>query len=71
MKIHELLDRDPRGARLANNGQARIGGDDDRARAVLREELSTFVCDGLFGSALQRILDRYLGNVGSARQDAA
>ncbi|MDE2977564.1 MAG: BREX system P-loop protein BrxC [Acidobacteriota bacterium] len=71
MKIHELLDRDPRGARLANNGQARLGGDDDRARAVLREELSTFVCDGRFGDALQRILDRYLGNVGSARQDAA
>ncbi len=75
MKIHELLDRDPRGARLANNGQARLdvagGGDDDRARAVLREELSTFVCDGRFGDALQRILDRYLANVGAARQDAA
>ena len=71
MKIHELLDRDPRGARLANNGQARIGGDDERARAVLREELSTFVCDGRFGDALQRVLDRYLANLGSARQDGA
>ena len=71
MKIHELLDRDPRGARLANNGQARIGGEDSRATVVLREELSTFVCDGKFGDALQRILDRYLENLGSARQDAA
>ena len=71
MKIHDLLDRDPRGARLANNGQARIDGDDDRGTRVLREELSTFVCDGKFGDALRRILDRYLSNLGSARQDAA
>ena len=71
MKIHDLLDRDPRGARLANNGQARIDGDDDRGTRVLREELATFVCDGKFGDALRRILDRYLSNLGSARQDAA
>ena len=75
MKIHEILDRDPRGARLANNGQARIdadpAGSDARAAAVLREELETFVCDGRFGDGLVRIVDRYLTNLGSARQDAA
>ncbi len=71
MKIHELLDRDPRGARLANNGQARLDVEGGRSEDVLREELSTFVCDGRFGDALQRILDRYLANLGAARQDAA
>ena len=72
MKIHELLDRDPRTVRLANNGQARISdGTDDRARAELRAELETFVCDGQFGDALQRILDRYLANLNAPRQDSA
>lgn len=72
MKIHELFDRDPRKARLANNGQARIhDAVDDQARAELRAELETFVCDGQFGDALQRILERYLANLGAARQDCA
>ncbi|HVQ76899.1 MAG TPA: BREX system P-loop protein BrxC [Candidatus Binatia bacterium] len=72
MKIYELLDRDPRTGRLANNGQARIiDSADDRARAELRAELETFVCDGRFGDALQRILDRYLANLGTPRQDSA
>ena len=72
MKIHETLDRDPRTARLANNGQARIAdAADERARAELRAELETFVCDGQFGDALQRILDRYLANLGAPKQDSA
>ena len=72
MKIYEVLDRDPRTARLANNGQARItDSSDEQALAELRAELETFVCDGQFGDALQRILDRYLANLGSPRQDSA
>ena len=72
MKVYELFDRDPRTARLANNGQARItDGADAQARAELRAELETFVCDGQFGDALQRILDRYLANLGTPRQDSA
>jgi hypothetical protein len=72
VKIHELLDRDPRTGRLANNGQARIiDSADDRARAELRAELETFVCDGRFGDALQRILDRYLANLAAPRQESA
>ena len=72
MKIHEVLDRDPRTARLANNGQARIADvDDGPAREELRAELETFVCDGQFGDALQRILDRYLANLGTPKQDSA
>jgi len=72
VKIYELLDRDPRTARLANNGQARItDGADEKALAELRAELETFVCDGQFGDALQRILDCYLANLGTPRQDSA
>ncbi len=72
MKIHELLDRDPRTGRLANNGQARILDIADAgARAELRAELESFVCDGQFGGALQRILDRFLANLGTPRQDSA
>jgi len=72
VKVYELFDRDPRSARLANGGQARItDSTDDRAREELRAELETFVCDGQFGDALQRILDSYLGNLGTPRQDSA
>jgi hypothetical protein len=72
VKIFELLDRDPRTTRLPNNGQARISeAADDKARAELRAELETFVCDGQFGDALQRILDRFLTHFGSPRQDSA
>ncbi len=72
MKIHEVLDRDPRTARLANNGQARIVDvADGAAREELRAELESFVCDGQFGDALQRILDRYLANLGTPKQDSA
>ena len=72
MKIYEVLDRDPRTARLANNGQARISDiTDGPALEELRAEIETFVCDGQFGDALQRILDRYLANLGTPKQDSA
>ncbi len=72
MKIYDVLDRDPRTSRLANNGQARITGtSDEKALAELRAELETFVCDGQFGNALQRVLGRYLENLGAPRQDSA
>ena len=71
MKIHELLDRDPLRVGLANNGQARIAqGRDERAMRELRAELETFVCKGQFADALERILERYLGNFDGSRQDA-
>ena len=72
MKICDALDRDPRTTRLANNGQARIVDiADGPALEELRAELETFVCDGQFGDALQRILDRYLANLGTPKQDSA
>ena len=72
MKIHEILERDPRTHALANSGQARITSDkDDRAITELRAELETFVCDGQYGDAIERILKSYLSNLDRPKQDAA
>lgn len=72
MKIHEVLERDPRTHALANSGQARITFDKDkRAIAELRAELETFVCDGQYGDAIERILTSYLTNLDRPKQDAA
>jgi uncharacterized protein related to proFAR isomerase len=71
-QIFETLQRDPRTSPLANNGQARITTlDDDNARIELAGELSTFVCDGQYGLALERILQSYLAQQGQSRQNAA
>ena len=71
-KIHELLERDPRTSALANKGQARIG---DAAEPALdgedRAELESFVCDGRFADGLQRVLERFLADIGGNRQEAA
>ena len=72
MKIHETLARDPRSHALANAGQARITSDtDERAMDELRAELETFVCDGQYGDAIERILKSYLTNLDRPRQAAA
>jgi len=72
VKNRELFRRDPLASRLANNGQARI---EDKAtegeRAVLHEELATFVCEGQYAEGLARILDTYLRNLGGASQPCA
>ncbi|MBT5710103.1 hypothetical protein HOI71_03600, partial [Candidatus Poribacteria bacterium] len=72
MRLHEIFDRDPRTARLANNGQARITEQvDDQATLELRAELETFVCEGEFARAVQIILEQFLGNLGHTKQDSA
>jgi hypothetical protein len=72
MQIYETLYRDPRTSSLANNGQARLNAaSDDRATRELRAELETFVCDGEFERALDRILSDYLSHVAQPRQVAA
>lgn len=72
MKIFEAFDRDPRKSLLANEGQARIsGGDDSRSAAELRAELETFVCDGRYSDAIERVLHGYLTQLDSPRQHAA
>lgn len=71
-QIFQTLQRDPRTSPLANNGQARITTlDDDNARRELEAELTTFVCDGQYGLAMERILQSYLSQQGQARQNAA
>jgi hypothetical protein len=71
-QIFQTLQRDPRTSPLANNGQARITTlDDDNARRELEGELSSFVCDGQYGQAMERILQSYLSQQGQARQNAA
>jgi hypothetical protein len=71
-QIFQTLQRDPRTSPLANNGQARITTiDDENARRELEGELSTFVCDGQYGQAMERILQSYLSQQGQARQNAA
>ena len=72
MKIHEILDRDPRDGGLANNGQARITGlANELAQKELRAELETFVCDGQYGDSIQRILASFLADLDRPRQKAA
>ena len=72
MKIRELLDRDPLRTPLANSGQARLtSGEDVKVVAELRAELETFVCQGQFADALQRIIERYNANLDRSRQDSA
>lgn len=72
MKIHETLDRDPKQIALANNGQARISETrDERTNQELRAELETFVCDGQYGDALERILQSFLTQLDRPRQNAA
>ena len=72
MKIYETLDRDPRTSGLANSGQARIRSTQDpKALAELQAELETFVCDGQYGLAIERILQSFLRQLDKSRQDAA
>lgn len=60
-QIFQTLQRDPRTSPLANNGQARITTlDDENSRKELEAELTTFVCDGQYGRAMDVILQSYL-----------
>lgn len=72
MKIQSILQRNPLEQGLANNGQARITqATDDRAVRELRAELETFVCDGEYGKAIERILGGYLAQLEQPRQVSA
>ena len=72
MRIRELLDRDPLQTPLANSGQARLtSGEDAKVVAELRAELETFVCEGQFADALERIVEQYNAGLDRSRQDAA
>jgi hypothetical protein len=65
--IADLLDRDPRGQRLVNNGQARLIGSPEEAQGELR----TFVCEGRYADGITRILETFCRDIGKSSQQAA
>ena len=71
MKIKDVLQRDPGTFPLVNEGQARIvDSHNDKALKELRGELSTFVCEGQYADALQKIIRSYLDGTGKTNQKA-
>ena len=65
MNNRDIYLKDPSTHKLVNEGVANVNDDKE---AVLRYELETFVCEGQYESALQHILDTYLGDLGQAQQ---
>jgi hypothetical protein len=56
----DVLLRDPAQYRLADGGVAKVSfPPDDDQKAILREQLQTFVCEGAYAEALRRILDTF------------
>jgi hypothetical protein len=61
----DVLVRDPAHYRLADGGVAKVSFPPDAdQRAILREQLQTFVCEGAYAEALRRILDTFNGVAG-------
>ena len=61
----DVLARDPADYRLADGGVAKVSfPPDDDQKAILREQLQTFVCEGAYADALSRILDTFNGVAG-------
>ena len=71
MKIKDTLQRDPASHPLINQGQARIESRDERAQAVLRGELETFVCEGQYADGIQKIIRSFLDDIGRTSQRGA
>lgn len=66
MQNRDVYAQDPSRLQLANEGVANVNDNtSDAAKAVLRYELETFVCDGQYASGLHDILDNYLTNLSS------
>jgi hypothetical protein len=61
----DVLARNPADYRLADDGVAKVSfPPDDDQKAILREQLQTFVCEGAYASALYRILSIFNGAAG-------
>jgi hypothetical protein len=72
MKNRELFQRDPAVSKLVNDGVAAVReAASDKEIETLRYELEHFVCEGQYEDGLIRIVESYLGNVGSTTQPAA
>jgi hypothetical protein len=60
MLNREVLARDPGSYRLADGGVAKVSFPPDAdQKAILREQLQTFVCKGAYADAIRRILDAF------------
>jgi hypothetical protein len=69
MNNHELFDRDPRSVLLANDGVARVSEPGtDQEILVLREELSTFVCEGEYARGIAEVIQSFLTNLDRGTQ---
>jgi len=66
----EVYKTPPKERRLENEGVANVNDDASNAQmqAVLRYELSTFVCDGQYEKGMVDILDSYLQNLNKTQQ---
>jgi hypothetical protein len=72
VKLQEIFARDPKAEGLANDGQARIRNErTEQAERELRSELCSFVSDGQYGRAMERVLSGYLKHLTRDRQLAA
>jgi hypothetical protein len=68
MKTKELFLKDPLSWSLANEG---VSSNNDADEATLRYELETFVCEGEYEAAFEKILTGYLSRLGGAEQAGA
>jgi hypothetical protein len=68
MKTKELFLKDPLSWTLANEG---VSSNNDADESTLRYELETFVCEGEYESALEKILTGYLSRLGGGEQAGA
>ena len=66
--IADLLDRDPRGQRLVNNGQARLS---DTSPEEVRGDFHSFVCEGRYADGVTRIVESFCRDLGKSSQQAA
>lgn len=72
MKNKLLFQRDPAVSKLLNDGVAAVReATSAKELETLRYELEHFVCEGQYEDGMIRILESYLGNVGSTTQPAA
>ena len=71
MKNREIYRIDPSKQKLENDGVARVSeARDEKAEAILRWEVESFVCKGEYELGMQRILDSFLKNLNEAEQQA-
>src|SRR5271169_2150283 len=61
----DVLAHDPSDYRLADGGDAKVSfPPDGEQKAILREQLQTFVCEGAYADGLRRMLEAFNGAAG-------